>query len=192
MTTAPHAPLPHRPVGFAAAPPIPASRLTGTSSAGASLLVPVSRPAATSPARSGPLSDAVPLIPARPGVPAYAQAQPFLTFPQRPPVGSVRRAPVLRTGRSGGVLATRVAGLVLTALCALWPVWFAVMALAFGLGLDSVVGMVIGAVIGTVAIGWPVGFWFATSSARKVWPVLIALVPTFLVTAGTVWLLLGR
>jgi hypothetical protein len=175
MTTAPYAPLAHRPVGFAAAP-----------------LIPAPRPAIAQPSA---VHVAAPGIPAPgPELPAYAQAQPFLTFPPRPPLAPAQQQPVAaeRVHARGAVLAVRVSGLVLTTLCALWPVWFAVMALAFGLGLNSVVGMVIGAVIGTVAVGWPVCFWFATSSARRVWPVLVALVPSFVVAGATVWLLLGR
>ena len=86
------------------------------------------------------------------------------------------------------MLAARVAGLTLTILCAFWPALFGLMGIAFGLGLADAGGVVFGAVMGAVAIAWPIGFWFATSGARRVWPVLIALVPTFLVAGGSVWL----
>ncbi|GAA4708527.1 hypothetical protein GCM10023215_57430 [Pseudonocardia yuanmonensis] len=85
------------------------------------------------------------------------------------------------------MLATRVVGLCLTTLCALVPAWFGLMAVAFGLGLAHWGGVAFGAVLGVVAIAWPVGFWFATTRARRVWPVLVALVPTALMIGGGVW-----
>ncbi|WP_181779512.1 hypothetical protein [Pseudonocardia pini] len=109
--------------------------------------------------------------------PEYARAQPYLTFP-------TSRAP-----QPGGVLATRVVGLVTTILAALWPAFFALMALAFGLGLNSAAGVVFGVFLAVLAIGWPLGFWFATGRARRVWPVLLALVPTAMVAAWTVYVL---
>ncbi|MCE0761565.1 hypothetical protein LWC35_01335 [Pseudonocardia kujensis] len=120
--------------------------------------------------------------------------------PRRPDVGAARlyaHPAVLPDGLPGGrapvpaaVLATRVVGLTLTFLCALWPALFALMGIAFGLGLEDAGGVVFGAVMGTVAIAWPVGFWFATRGARRVWPVLVALIPTVLVAGGSVslWL----
>ncbi|WP_156067754.1 hypothetical protein [Pseudonocardia halophobica] len=115
-----------------------------------------------------------------------------------PPTLPAPRLPTLPTGlpeephgrrpAPPAVLATRIAGLTLTVLCAFWPALFGLMGIAFGLGLADAGGVMFGAVMGAVAIAWPIGFWFATSGARRVWPVLIALVPTFLVAGGSVWL----
>jgi hypothetical protein len=94
--------------------------------------------------------------------------QPYLTFP------------TARQPQPGPVLATRVVGLVVTALCALWPAFFALMFIAFGLGLGDVGAVVMGGVVAVFALGWPLAVWFATTRARHVWPVLLTLVPTFL------------
>ena len=110
------------------------------------------------------------------------QAQPYLTFPT---AGAPTRAP-----QPSGVLATRIVGLITTILAALWPAFFALMALAFGLGLESAAGIVFGVVVGVLAVGWPLGFWFATSRARRIWPVLVALVPTMVTVAWTVWVVI--
>jgi hypothetical protein len=66
------------------------------------------------------------------------------------------------------VLAARLVGLCLTMLCALAPAWFGLMAVAFGLGLAKWGGVAFGAVMGAVAIAWPLGFWFSTSRAQRV------------------------
>ncbi|MCE3550560.1 hypothetical protein LWC33_03720 [Pseudonocardia sp. RS11V-5] len=118
--------------------------------------------------------------PPRAGVPA-------LRLPAHP-AGLPEGVPKGRPPAPGAVLATRIAGLTLTVLCALWPALFALMGIAFGLGLGDAGGVVFGAVMGVVATAWPVGFWFATRGARRVWPVLVALVPTLLVAGGGIWL----
>jgi hypothetical protein len=110
--------------------------------------------------------------------------QPYLRFPtaDRP------SRPAGRSPAPAAVLAARVVGLCLTMLCAFAPAWFGLMAVAFGLGLANGGGVAFGAVMGAVAIAWPLGFWFTTSRARRVWPVLVALVPTMLVAGAGVWL----
>jgi hypothetical protein len=88
------------------------------------------------------------------------------------------------------VLATRIVGLLTTVLCALPPAYFALMALAFGLGLANAGGIVFGVLLGVVAIGWAVAFWFSTTCAARL-AVLIALVPTVLTVASAAYLWIG-
>jgi hypothetical protein len=103
--------------------------------------------------------------------------QPYLTFPTARPV------------QPSGVMATRVLGLVVTAFCALWPAFFALMLIAFGLGLGEYGAVAVGVGVALLALGWPLAFWFATARARHVWPVLLALLPTLATVAGTLYVL---
>ncbi|MCF7552834.1 hypothetical protein [Pseudonocardia sp. WMMC193] len=110
-------------------------------------------------------------VPQFPAVRSWEVEQPFLHFPTVPR----RRAP-----QPGGVLAVRVVGLTVTALCALWPAFFALMFIAFGLGLGDLGAVLMGGMVAVFALGWPLAVWFATTRAQHVWPVLLTLVPTFL------------
>jgi hypothetical protein len=115
-----------------------------------------------------------------PSIPAPRNPeQPYLTFP-----AANRPAP-----QPGGVFAARVLGLATTALCALWPAFFALMLIAFGLGLGEWAGVLLGAGVALLALGWPLAFWFATTRARRVWPVLLALLPTLAAVLGTGYVL---
>ncbi|GAA4540866.1 hypothetical protein [Pseudonocardia xishanensis] len=107
------------------------------------------------------------------------QAQPYLTFP------------TARRPQPSSVLATRIVGLIATILAALWPAFFALIALAFGLGMENLAGILVGVVVAVLAIGWPVAFWFATSRARRVRPVLVALVPTVVTAGWTLFLVIS-
>ncbi|MFC5948754.1 hypothetical protein ACFQH9_10755 [Pseudonocardia lutea] len=192
MTTTPHD-VPgrtgRRPAG-------PGSLTAGLGHPGA--LVPAPLPAPVPPPL--PASVPPPRLPEGP----FAE-QPFLRFPtpSRPPgqegpfaeqpcprfPAAAHPAPAPGRRRApAAVLATRIVGLCLTVLCALAPAYFALMAIAFGLGLGHWGGVAFGGVIGAVAIAWPAGFWWATTRARRVWPVLLALVPAAVLIGAGVWL----
>lgn len=104
--------------------------------------------------------------------------QPYLTFP------------AARVRQPGAVTAVRIVGLTVTALCALWPAFFALMLIAFGLGLGDLGAVVMGGVAAVFALCWPLAVWFATARARHVWPVLLALVPTVLTVLSSAYVFL--